>query len=215
MVRLSPKRVVEDIIQVRVDGIMIVDVDLEHMVKTKPMEVEKYLKHAADLATKLVPMPELSPRSEFMVSNMDKAFDSVNETPNIGLRLISRGEELERLAVLPQVQPIRLCIHANRTYVLVGGLGGLGRSIVDLLVSYGANTIVFLSRTAPSPGSIQREFMDGLIKAGVRSQHFDIDSSLESFMAAFGKIKESFPCLSGVFHCAAVIKVIFNTLLSF
>jgi hypothetical protein len=74
-----------------------------------------------------------------------------------GMRYIQRGQHIGKVVITmpekPQDLPLEnlrkgLSLHPDKSYLFVGGLGGLGRSIANWLVERGAKHIVFFSRSA-------------------------------------------------------------------
>ena len=93
---------------------------------------------------------------------------------------------------------------AEATYLITGGLGGLGRAVATWLVEQGARHLVLMGRSAPSAAAQQT--LDGLRKAGAHvvvargdvARADDVASVIES-------IRMSMPPLRGVVHAAGVL----------
>lgn len=65
---------------------------------------------------------------------------------HIGKIVIAMQEQAQSLRVMkPRAQ---LKLRHDRSYLFIGGLGGLGRSIATYLVEHGARSIAFFSRSA-------------------------------------------------------------------
>ena len=96
--------------------------------------------------------------------------------------------------------------HAS-TYILVGGLGGIGRSIARVLTERGAKHLVFLSRSGsshPEARSLLEEFQH----QGVLATAISVDVAQKSQLeAVINKIKQHFPPIKGVIHCAMDLRV--------
>lgn len=118
--------------------------------------------------------------------------------PRTPIKLLPPKNEV-KVSKRRTVRPLTETIKPDMTYLLVGGLGGLGRKIADLLVSNGATHLVFLSRSSiPSP--TRQAWLDSL---PVTKTILGIDiSNLASLSAALSSIS---PPISAVFHCAAII----------
>lgn len=109
--------------------------------------------------------------------------------------------------VLPEVKNF-LRLRPDATYVLAGGLGGLGRSLARLMVDSGARHLVFLSRSGPgsaAANSIMEEFTPRDVKVVVHG--CDI-ADAESIAQAFKAISNnpSLPAVRGMIQCAAVLR---------
>jgi NAD(P)-dependent dehydrogenase (short-subunit alcohol dehydrogenase family) len=113
-------------------------------------------------------------------------------------KIVLRGED----SVTVSMQAARLVPDA--TYLITGGLGGLGLAIAEWMVEKGARHLVLVGRSAPSPDarqSIERMESRG---AQIRTEAVDIASSSQ-LAAALDRIGTTMPPLRGVFHCAAIL----------
>lgn len=94
-------------------------------------------------------------------------------------------------------------LRADGTYVLVGGLGGLGKAIATLMVDRGARNLLFLSRSG-SKTSEDHEFLESLTRRGVQVEVAKVDicnaSTLETALTNI-----ELPPIKGAVQCAAVI----------
>lgn len=96
-----------------------------------------------------------------------------------------------------------LYIHPNRTYLLTGGLGGLGLAVAAWLVQQGARHLVLLGRRQPSPAAQQQ--IDALAAIGVQITVAQADVTDGDELAhVLQTIPESYP-LAGVIHGAGVL----------
>lgn len=101
--------------------------------------------------------------------------------------------------------PVQLS--STSTYLLIGGLGGLGRSIAERLVKLGARHIAFFSRSGAAAASA-KALLDKLNASGVRTQAFLVDICNESHLvAAIRDVRASMPPIRGAIQCAAVVDV--------
>lgn len=84
-------------------------------------------------------------------------------------RYLQNGEHIGKIILeIPQkdstISGVRsapkLALDPNASYILAGGLGGLGRSIATWMVEHGARSLVFLSRSAGRSGSDQAFFTE-------------------------------------------------------
>ncbi|PHH71414.1 hypothetical protein CDD80_5297 [Ophiocordyceps camponoti-rufipedis] len=101
---------------------------------------------------------------------------------------------------------VSTAIDPDATYLLAGGLGGLGRSIADLLVAGGARHLAFISRSGPSSASA-RTWLDRLRTRDVDAREFRADiCDTGSLSVALRAISNQMPSIHTIFHCAAVIR---------
>lgn len=95
-------------------------------------------------------------------------------------------------------------LHANSTYLITGGLGGLGLSVAKWMAENGAQHLVLLGRSAPSYSTIQ--VINQLRKSGVEVVIQSADVSKQNQIeSVFQEIKENMPTLRGVVHAAGVL----------
>lgn len=97
-------------------------------------------------------------------------------------------------------------LQADATYVLAGGLGGLGRNIATFLVDLGARHICFLSRS-PTASQDAEAYLTELRKrqASVSAYRCDI-SDMRSLRAALQQCRQEHPPIKGIIQCAMVLR---------
>ena len=89
-------------------------------------------------------------------------------------------------------------------YLIIGGTGGLGISLIEHLVSKGVKHLLITSRHEVDE-SLARVF-DEYIKKDVFIEHFQIDASDENLSALFESMMDKKIVINGVFLLAGVIK---------
>ncbi len=95
----------------------------------------------------------------------------------------------------------------NSTYLLSGGLGGLGRSISEWMVDHGARHFVFLSRSGSAKPEAQKT-LDRLAKAGAHATAYKCDiTDANQVKAAIAKCQEDFPPIRGAIQGAMALSV--------
>lgn len=97
-----------------------------------------------------------------------------------------------------------LQIHADATYLVTGGLGGLGLSVAQWLSARGAKYIALLGRHEPSSNA--RAAIEQLEAAGTRVLivHGDVGQASD-VQEALGHIRQQMPPLRGIVHAAGVV----------
>jgi acyl transferase domain-containing protein/ribosomal protein S18 acetylase RimI-like enzyme/acyl carrier protein len=133
------------------------------------------------------------------------AFDGVPDAPRLAATLLEEAEGAEwevRHAgtgrAVPRLRPVPATAPAparlRGTWLVTGGLGGLGRHVAAFLAARGAERIALLGRSAPDAAA--RAWMEGL---GTRALHLRADiGDREAVRAALAGLPE----LRGVVHAA-------------
>ena len=94
---------------------------------------------------------------------------------------------------------------SGKTYLITGGLGGLGLSVAAWMVERGAHNLVLISRRPPSESA--RQIVESLQRQGARVEVCCADAASRAQMeAVFNRIRESMPPLAGVIHAAGVLE---------
>src|SRR5271169_5663950 len=95
-----------------------------------------------------------------------------------------------------------IAFQSDASYLLSGGLGGLGRSISRWMISNGARNLIFVSRSgASSPEAIKH--VNELTTAGVRVQVLSCDIVDEQkFALSLSLALKTMPPIRGVIQAA-------------
>ena len=97
-------------------------------------------------------------------------------------------------------------LHADAAYLLVGCLGGLGRSLTRWMMDRGCRNFVFISRSgADKPEAA--EVVSNLLGAGASVQVFRADAADEKAVADVVSTVSSTTTIRGVVHAAMVLEV--------
>ena len=95
-------------------------------------------------------------------------------------------------------------LRSDGTYLITGGLGGLGLLVAQWMVQQGARHLVLLGRGDAT--SLTREAISALEEAGARVVVARADVAQEEHVAgALVKIHDSIPPLRGIIHAAGVL----------
>jgi NAD(P)-dependent dehydrogenase (short-subunit alcohol dehydrogenase family) len=112
---------------------------------------------------------------------------------------------LNELQSIKQLPPLKFS--PDVTYVIAGGLGGLGRVIAAWMHSHGAQHIAILSRSIPQPESIEYQWFDLMKSRGINVRLFSCDiSNPEALQGALTTLAETMPVIRGVIQSAMVIR---------
>lgn len=101
---------------------------------------------------------KIEPIRVFQVSEIGSSLRYFSSRARIGKVAIS----LEKDSTMIPVQTFKYCttFSAKKTYLMIGCLGGLGRSIAKWMMSRGARKFVFLGRSGTDKPSAQQLFED-------------------------------------------------------
>jgi acyl transferase domain-containing protein/NAD(P)-dependent dehydrogenase (short-subunit alcohol dehydrogenase family)/acyl carrier protein/SAM-dependent methyltransferase len=95
-------------------------------------------------------------------------------------------------------------VRANATYLITGGLGGLGRRVAEWLIERGARHLVLIGRSAPARDC--QEIVRSMRERGVRITVCSADvSRREELSAIFAQISKEGPSLRGLVHAAGLL----------
>jgi NADPH:quinone reductase-like Zn-dependent oxidoreductase len=142
------------------------------------------------------------PRTIFPIDRAPEAFRMMAAARHIGKIVLS----LEPAELGGRVAGKKPSIHiqSDATYLVTGGLGGLGLCIAEWLVDRGAKIVVLVGRSAPNKQA--RAAIDKLQISGAQVVVERADVSKEDEVArVLGSIRASMPPLRGIIHAAGVI----------
>lgn len=96
-----------------------------------------------------------------------------------------------------------LDLSQDATYLITGGLGGLGLKVAEFLGNRGAGVLVLIGRSNPSQEVLEK--IDGIQKLGTRVLVLQADvSDKTEITKVFEKIEGSCPPLRGIIHTAGI-----------
>ena len=105
---------------------------------------------------------------------------------------------------LPSAVSSPFTLRSDATYLITGGLGGLGIEVTRWMVRRGARHIVLVGRSGASEETLG--ILHDLEKTGARIRVARADvSEREQLARALAEAAESMPALRGVIHAAAVV----------
>nr|AJY78091.1 polyketide synthase [Myxococcus virescens] len=152
----------------------------------------------------LIDLPEDFDASEAAVSGLAETLEALCEGTRDDLRALRADQwYVPRLSSCPLPEtPAR--IEPAASYLITGGLGGLGMAVAEWLVRRGARHLVLTGRRPP--GSEQASRLSAWRDAGVTVFVSQSDVAVsEQVEQLFREVRERMPPLRGVFHTAAVL----------
>lgn len=145
----------------------------------------------------------IQPLTTFPMSQVENAFRLMQTGQHIGKIVVTASPDDLVQSVPPTVKPISFS--ADATYILSGGLGGLGRSIAKWMISCGARNIAFLSRSGSKKAEAQAT-IEMCEKRGCRVLAPPCDVSDEAAVAGVLQKLSSWPAIKGVIQGAMVLQ---------
>lgn len=138
------------------------------------------------------------------VSNLIRQFDVDDHEEQIALR--GDGRFVARLARahLDQAPSEPFALKANASYLITGGLGGLGLSVAQWMVEKGARHVALMARRKPSEETANAIKKMKAAGANVIVIQGDVGHS-DDVLQAISAISAQMPELKGVVHAAGVV----------
>ncbi|CAG8947878.1 unnamed protein product [Penicillium salamii] len=124
-------------------------IDIIDYIQSKPKESKRLLTKIMDLYNEGLIQP-ITPSKTFDARDVKQCFTYMQTGHHFGklkLSFKSQPIPIEAISHSPMIFP------ADASYLLVGGLGGLGSGVARWMVEQGARHLIFLSRTADSPSN--------------------------------------------------------------
>jgi acyl transferase domain-containing protein/NADPH:quinone reductase-like Zn-dependent oxidoreductase/SAM-dependent methyltransferase/NAD(P)-dependent dehydrogenase (short-subunit alcohol dehydrogenase family)/acyl carrier protein len=175
-------------------------IDLDALFATQPSLARNMLLEVVDAVASRRYRP--LPHEVYPISEAEKAFRYMAQARQIGKIVLDLADQSIRL--LPQrLDPFPL--RADGTYLISGGLGGLGRALASWLVEEGARDLVLIGRSGAASSAAQAD-VERLREAGVTVRVIAADISDEAALhRQLARVRREAPPLRGVFHAAMVL----------
>ena len=140
----------------------------------------------------------------FDYSDIQTAFRTMQNGLHTG-KLVLKTSEHSVIPALPHdAHPLEL--RSDATYVLVGGLGGLGRGLAPYFADNGAKHLAFFSRTNDIQPAA-RKVLDELKERNVEANVYVCDvTDPEALKGAIAQIGNEMPPIKGVVQGAMVLR---------
>ncbi|KAF9769548.1 hypothetical protein IL306_013025 [Fusarium sp. DS 682] len=201
-------------VQVLPSGVSLVNFDLQDLMRYDAKYVAELVKEldeqVGSLSRDLEDLPLPEPLITVEINRIKEAFKFIEKSPFFGFVSITGGPNAKPqvdVATKTRIKLLHQVLSDTDTYLLAGGLGGLGRSICELLLKNGARHVAFLSRTGTASESSQR-FLKHLHDKGIDARVYKADLCDTEALTKVIKeqICQEMPPIKGVFQCAATIK---------
>jgi NADPH:quinone reductase-like Zn-dependent oxidoreductase len=185
-------------------------VDVAIVAELRGRVVRRALRESIDLLeAKRVRL--VQPLSVYPISEVTRAFQAVQDGKHTGKILVSTGAE-HVVPVVPMKEAVKL--RPDVSYLLAGGFGGIGRSLIRWFVAHGARNILVLSRSAASR-SDSADFVKEIEgqHEGCRVVLKNCDIAVaDDLSRAFNESCRELPPVKGVIQAAMVLNVSFSSM---
>ena len=173
-------------------------IDLGCLIPQKPAYMGSLLREAMVRFAKGGGSP--LPLQSFSMANVEDGFRSMAHAKHIGkIALRVHGE---RVKVAPSDQG-EFKLSSDGTYLITGGLGGLGLSIARWMIERGAQHLALIARSEGTR-SAQKAVEAMRESADIRIFNADV-SDYKELSRVLAEIKDCMPLLRGVVHAAGLL----------
>ncbi|KAJ5761957.1 Acyl transferase/acyl hydrolase/lysophospholipase [Penicillium nucicola] len=169
-------------------------VDLDQVCLKRPTIAKKLLIDIVELLRERHIHP-IRPIKVFKAPDILEAFRYMQQGVHLGKIVVSIRDAAgqENLGDLVQQRKKPTHLDSAASYLLVGGLGGLGRSVSTWMAERGARHLIFLSRSAGS-SLLHQEFSQELASMGCRADYVQgsvssLDDVTKAVACAQGRLK--------------------------
>lgn len=181
----------------------LLSVDVCAMMDSRPQAVQRVI-GSVDQLLRYGSIRPTARVSTFGMSDIESAFKQLQFSNPAGkIVIVPRADDI---VVATPEKTTRTLLRPDATYILVGGTGGLGRSMARWMVRRGAQTIVLVSRNASVSGKVKElaEDMGALgAKIIVRKCNVVSRSDVDSLIASL----QDLPPIRGIVHGTMVLRV--------
>ncbi|CAN9258147.1 unnamed protein product [Alternaria alternata] len=140
----------------------------------------------------------------FRLGEVDKAFEHIRGGSHLGSAVIlpQPGDEVH---VIPKTKPSLGLDSPDSTYLIIGGLGGIGLAAAYWMMEQGARNLMIVSRNAVAhPKGLALAQEGSKYGCNVYLRNCDISDG-ESVRSLLAKVREELPPIRGVFQIAAIL----------
>lgn len=177
--------------------------NLNHIEKDNPKLMAEIIQGTFDYLRRGITKP-ITPLTVYPISEVENAFRLMQTGKHVGKIALSYSDD----DVVPVVRSTTnsLQLNENGTYLLAGGLGGLGRSLAKTLVHHGARSLCFLSRSGAQSDEAQRLVRDLEQKhVIVKAYRCDIADD-KATVEALAQCSKELPPIRGVVQSAMLLR---------
>jgi NADPH:quinone reductase-like Zn-dependent oxidoreductase/acyl transferase domain-containing protein len=179
-------------------------IDAVYLAQHQPDSFRRVLAEVATL-TKKQRISPIEPITAFGISQIEQAFAHLQNGHQTGKTVITVNPDEQVKVILPELSAQ---LSPDRSYLIVGGMGGIGQAISKHLVQLGARNLILVSRSAEKQIESSQAFLKDLKASGctvcVRSCDVTNEADLQRVVAE--SEQETAP-VGGVIQAAMVLRV--------
>ena len=193
-------------------NVTMASVELTVVMRQRPAVVEGLLSDVVNLYNE-GKIHEAKPTTVLKYSEIQKGLRQLQSGKGMGKIVLVR-EDNDQIPTVP-LPPQRYKFNSGASYVLAGGLGGIGRSIASWMASRGARHLIFLSRSKSEKSSIAQDIITDLKAWNCHATILCCDiANSQSVEEVLGACIPSLPPIKGCIQCAMVLKVCWKSRLT-
>ncbi|KAJ4011786.1 hypothetical protein NW752_004187 [Fusarium irregulare] len=178
-------------------------IDAIYLAKHQPNNFNRVLKEVVALVTKDQLSP-IEPITTYGMSQIEQAFTHLQTGQQKGKTVILVEPAQQVKVVSPELS---IQLSPDRSYLIVGGMGGIGQAISKHLVHLGARNLILVSRSAEQQIEASQVFLKDLKAAGctvcVRSCDVTNDADLQRVVE---ECEQETAPVDGVIQAAMVLR---------
>ena len=141
------------------------------------------------------------PVTVFTRREASRAFTLMQSAAHVGKIVVTMDDTTTDVV---ETEPAEMPINREGTYVITGGLGGLGAAAARKLVSLGVKSLVLISRRGVT-SSEQQALVDELTEQGVSVTTPQLNTADADFSQALTRAVAGLPPVTGIIHAAGLI----------
>ncbi|ORY58730.1 KR domain-containing protein [Pseudomassariella vexata] len=122
-------------------------IDLGHLVESRPQEAGDLLRTIVEYYEKGLIQP-IKPVTTFEPGQIADCFRYMQKGQHIGKIVVPMSDTIQDHLMQKSGDPRTVKFNPKGSYLLVGGLGGIGREVSSWMVEHGARHLIFLSSSA-------------------------------------------------------------------
>ncbi|KGQ12279.1 Lovastatin nonaketide synthase [Beauveria bassiana D1-5] len=178
-------------------------VDLTKVGDFRPKIMGRIFRNVMELLDKKTIKP-IGPITTVSISEVESALRKLQSGKTTGKVVVNH--ELDGQVNATHPEPNTHSLKADATYIIIGGTGGLGRSMSKRMVQRGARNIVLLSRSGSMTAELERLIAEcEPLGAKIHVMACDVadEAKVNELIA---QLRSSLPPILGVIHAAMVLR---------